>query len=38
METLRRSLVKTYSELMQRIYTRIPAGVFPHIFNAFSFH
>ena len=38
METLRRMLIKTCSEPMQRIYTKVPAGVFPHKFNAFPFH
>ena len=38
METLKRILIKTCSKPMQRIYTRVSAGVFPHKFNAFSFH
>ena len=38
METLRRILIKTCSEPMQRIHTKVPAGAFPHKFNAFSFH
>ena len=38
METLERILIKTCSKPMQRIYTRVPTGVFPHKFNAFSFH
>ena len=38
METLRRILIKTCSKPMQGIYTGVPAGAFPHKFNAFSFH
>ena len=38
METLKRILIKMCSKPMQRIYTRVPAGAFPHKFNAFSFH
>ena len=30
METLKRVLIKTCSKLMQQIYTRVPAGAFPH--------
>ena len=38
LETLKCVLIKTYSKPMQRIYTRVPAGAFPHKFNAFSLH
>ena len=38
METLKRIHIKTCSKPMQRIYTRVSAGVFPHKLNAFSFH
>ena len=38
METFRCILIKTCSESMQRIHTKVPAGAFPHKFNAFSFH
>ena len=38
METLKCIHIKTCSKPMYRIYTRVPAGVFPHKFNAFSFH
>ena len=38
METLKRILTKTCYKPVQRIYTRVLAGVFPHKFNAFSFH
>ena len=37
METLERILIKTCPKPMQRIYTRVPAGMFPHEFNPFSF-
>ena len=37
MESLTGTLIKMCSKPMQRIYTRIPAGAFPHKFNAFSF-
>ena len=37
-ETLTRILIKTWSKPTQRIYMRVPAGAFPHEFNAFSFH
>ena len=38
METLKRILIKMCSKPMQPVYTRVPAGVLPHKFNAFSFH
>ena len=38
METLKHILIKMCSKPMQQIYTRVPAGAFPHKFNAFSFH
>ena len=39
MEILKRILIiKTCSKPMQRNYTGVPAGAFPHKFNAFSFH
>ena len=38
MKTLKGILIKTCSKPMQRIYTRVPAGAFPHKFKAFSFH
>ena len=38
METLKRILIKTCSKPMQQMYTKVPAGSFPHKFNAFSFH
>ena len=38
METLKRILIKKCAKPMQRIYTRVLAGAFPHKLNAFSFH
>ena len=38
MQTLRGILIKTCSKTMLRIYTRVPAGEFPHKLNACSFH
>ena len=38
METLKRTLIKMCSKPMQLIYASVPAGAFPHKFNAFSFH
>ena len=38
METLRRIFIKTCSKPMQGICTEVPAGAFPHKFNAFFFH
>ena len=37
-ETLKRILIKTYPKPVQRIYRRVPAGAFPHKYNAFSFY
>ena len=38
METLKRIFIKTCPKPTKRIYTRVPAGAFPHKFNPFPFH